>query len=213
MGGLRQCFQEQVHETRFDDTECWRDGASIQQDCGGFGAADRHQPLRPFPPHNTAAHFDSYPEGIRSFEEMNDQTSYNRQKAYGQSKLANVLFAQELAERVKEKNILVNAIHPGGVDTELGRYIIELLKDFFGETVSNFVEEHLAPRGGRGLWYPRDASLTQLYAAVSPKLRSQRISGKYYHPIARLTEPDPHCQNKTLQKMLWDMSERVTGYN
>lgn len=142
---------------------------------------------------------------------MNDPTLYNRQKSYGQSKLANVLFAQELAERVKEKNIVVNSIHPGGVDTQLARYVIDLLKGTFGQTVSDFVENHLAPKGGRGLWYPRDASLTQLYAAVSPKLRSRRITGKYYHPIARLTEPDPHCRNMTLQKMLWDMSEKVVG--
>lgn len=204
---LLPMMENSTHNTAAID-----DGETTLLSTGGWGGLGGGGP-RTIVAVSSAAHFDSYPEGIRSFEEMNDQTSYNRQKAYGQSKLANVLFAQELAERVKEKNILVNAIHPGGVDTELGRYIIELLKDFFGETVSSFVEEHLAPRGGRGLWYPRDASLTQLYAAVSPKLRSQRISGKYYHPIARLTEPDPHCQNKTLQKMLWDMSERVTGYN
>ena len=44
---------------------------------------------------SSAAHYDSYPDGILpSIEAMNNETSYDRGKAYGQSKLANVLFAQ-----------------------------------------------------------------------------------------------------------------------
>ena len=63
---------------------------------------------------SSAAHYDSYPEGIRmSIAEMNDEDMYDRAKAYGQSKLANVLFAQELAKKTKNKNILVNSVHPG----------------------------------------------------------------------------------------------------
>ena len=36
----------------------------------------------------------------------------------------------------------------------------------------------------------RDAALTQLYAAVGPKLKDQKTTGKYFHPIARETVPD-----------------------
>jgi NAD(P)-dependent dehydrogenase (short-subunit alcohol dehydrogenase family) len=44
---------------------------------------------------SSAAHYDSYPEGILpSIAAMNNETAYDRGKAYGQSKLANVLFAQ-----------------------------------------------------------------------------------------------------------------------
>lgn len=60
------------------------------------------------------AHYSPYPEGIlRSIEEMNDEKRFSNMEAYGQSKLANLLFAQELASRVKSDNILVNAVHPG----------------------------------------------------------------------------------------------------
>ena len=60
------------------------------------------------------AHYSPYPEGILgSIEELNDEKRFKDMSAYGQSKLANVLFAQELADRVKDDNILVNSVHPG----------------------------------------------------------------------------------------------------
>ena len=63
---------------------------------------------------SSAAHYSTYPEGILgSIEEMNNEERYDDMNAYGQSKLANVLFTQELAARVKGDNVLVNVIHPG----------------------------------------------------------------------------------------------------
>ena len=63
---------------------------------------------------SSSSHYSTYPEGILgSIEEMNDEQRYDDLSAYGQSKLANVLFTQELAARVKGDNVLVNAIHPG----------------------------------------------------------------------------------------------------
>jgi len=80
---------------------------------------------------SSAAHYRSYPEGIKlSLKELNDESSYSSVLAYGQSKLANVLFAQELAERVKSKNILVNSIHPGAVTTELVRHMVDTMKSY-----------------------------------------------------------------------------------
>jgi NAD(P)-dependent dehydrogenase (short-subunit alcohol dehydrogenase family) len=51
--------------------------------------------------------------------------NYQPWVAYGQSKLANVLFTYELARRLpKDANCTVNALHPGVVDTELARYLL-----------------------------------------------------------------------------------------
>jgi len=160
-------------------------------------------------PVSSAAHYDSYPAGILpTIEAMNTEATYDRAKAYGQSKLANVLFAQELAERVKDKGILVNAIHPGGVDTELGRHLIDGAKSLFGEGAADFLQDKVLPKAGRGSWHPSDAALTQIYAAVGPKLKAEKTTGKYFHPIARENEPDLHCKNKTLQKNLWELTEK-----
>eukprot|EP00927_Polykrikos_kofoidii_P019043 TRINITY_DN18877_c0_g1_i3.p1 TRINITY_DN18877_c0_g1~~TRINITY_DN18877_c0_g1_i3.p1 ORF type:complete len:396 (+),score=40.15 TRINITY_DN18877_c0_g1_i3:73-1188(+) len=155
-------------------------------------------------PVSSAAHYDSYPEGIRpTIASMNDEKTYSRQLAYGQSKLANVLFGQELSERVKAKGILVNSIHPGGVDTDLLRHVIDVIARF-SSSAATLVQSQV----GSLTWHPRDASLTQLFAAVGPKLRQGKITGKYYHPIAREARPDLHTFNATLQKHLWSMSEQ-----
>ncbi|KAK3220671.1 hypothetical protein Dsin_014641 [Dipteronia sinensis] len=65
----------------------------------------------------------AYREGIR-FDKINDQSGYSSFGAYGQSKLANILHANELAKRFKEDNvnITVNSLHPGVIDTSLFRY-------------------------------------------------------------------------------------------
>lgn len=49
--------------------------------------------------------------------------NYSPTQAYGQSKLANILFTKELAKRLKSTNIHVYALHPGFVQTELDRHI------------------------------------------------------------------------------------------
>jgi len=156
---------------------------------------------------SSSAHYASYPEGVRlSLDTLNDESLYRADLAYGQSKLANVLFAQELASRVREKGILVNSIHPGAVDTELQRHGIKMVRKFIGDTAADLLG-HLMPNADRGFWHPKTAALTQVYAAVSEKLKKEKTSGKYFHPIARLTKPDPHTFNQTLQTGLWELTE------
>lgn len=59
-----------------------------------------------------------------------DRTEYDAFGAYGRSKTANVLFAVELDRRLKDRNIRVTALHPGGIMTELLRYTTpDMLQD------------------------------------------------------------------------------------
>jgi len=159
---------------------------------------------------SSAAHFDSYAEGILPLDQMHSESKYVRAKAYGQSKLANVLFVRELASRAGASGVLANAVHPGGVETQLARHAEKFVAGIFGAAVQQYLTQKLLPLV---LWHPRDASLTALYAAVSPAVREGKVSGKYFHPIARETRPDPHAFNATLQKMLWRMSEEVVAAN
>jgi len=157
---------------------------------------------------SSSAHYTSYPEGVHlSIDALNDESRYRRHLAYGQSKLANVLFSQELASRVSDKGILVNSLHPGAVDTELTRHASNVARKFVGDTGANLLRDYVLPSAKRGFWHPKTAALTQVYAAVSEKLKKEKISGKYFHPIARQTKPDPHTFNSTLQKGLWEMTE------
>ena len=109
-----------------------------------------------------------------------------------------MLFAQELSERLAGVGVFVNSVHPGGVDTELFRHIFDLIESKIGISI-----EFL--KGRMGTWHPRDAALTQVYAAIASQVK---VSGRYFHPIARENKPDPHAQNKSLQKLLWSVTEK-----
>ncbi|XP_020966952.1 short-chain dehydrogenase TIC 32, chloroplastic isoform X2 [Arachis ipaensis] len=72
---------------------------------------------------SSEAHRFTYSEGI-CFDKINDESSYSSWRAYGQSKLANMLHANELTRRLKEDgaNITANSLHPGAITTNLFRH-------------------------------------------------------------------------------------------
>jgi NAD(P)-dependent dehydrogenase (short-subunit alcohol dehydrogenase family) len=160
-------------------------------------------------------HYESYPEGVRlSVAALNDPATFDELKSYGQSKLANVLYAQELAVRLRPYGILVNSVHPGGVDTNITNKLGETIQTDYPFLSDVFLRVGVVKKIKELLtlilWSPKDAALTQLYAAVSPEVISKRIHGKYFHPIARETIPCPvHASNVTLQKGFWDFTEEV----
>lgn len=164
----------------------------------------------------SCAAWQTYPEGVKlSLAEMNDEAAYDAGKAYGQSKLANILFAQELAGRVEKDNILVNSIHPGGVDTSLARHVkdkaVAVLDKISPELSKFYIDYVFDPLFEAACWNPSVASYTQIYTAVGPKLLREKITGQYYHPIARQHTPPEHAANPVLQKGLWELSEEVVA--
>ena len=58
-----------------------------------------------------------------------DHTPYAEFVAYGRSKTANVLFAVEFDRRHKDRGVRATAVHPGGIQTELGRYMTTEVRD------------------------------------------------------------------------------------
>lgn len=55
--------------------------------------------------------------------DLNSEKSYNSVGAYGQSKLANVMFTRELAKRLTGTGVTVYSLHPGVISTELSRHL------------------------------------------------------------------------------------------
>merc|ERR1719354_940242 len=160
---------------------------------------------------SSSAHYRTYNHGVgASLEQLNDEENYQFQMAYGQSKLANVLFSLELAEREKEREsgVLVNVIHPGAVETELSRYFVDGLRKKLG--VFSAIIEPILGILSQIAWDSDTASLTQVYASVGPKLLSEKITGKYFHPIARENPPNKQfAHNQQLRADLWALSEQV----
>lgn len=123
---------------------------------------------------------------------------------YGQSKLANILFANGLAER--HPKILANSCHPGAINTELLRgpgASYGQWAQTIGDAISHLFSEYL----GITLTPPQGA-LTQLYLGTSDEVRKQEITGKYYQPIAL---PSTHSASVTKENAdkLWSTTEQI----
>jgi len=114
--------------------------------------------------------------------------------AYGRSKLANVLFTYELARKLGDKKITVNAVHPGRVGTDIFKADLSI----FGPIVK---------------WYFSRISLTPeqgadntIFLAASAEVEG--VTGKYF--AKREAVPSsPLSYDEELAKQLWDFSERL----
>lgn len=127
---------------------------------------------------------------------------YGPWAAYGRSKLANVLFAQELAHRFgSESGVYVNSLHPGGIRTNLGRHIPAT----GGERLEMVFKLLVSPL----MMSPEQGAVTQLFLATSPVVEQRNITGEYFHPQARSMQPSKLVTVEN-RKALWDLSMQLT---
>ncbi|MEV4571401.1 SDR family NAD(P)-dependent oxidoreductase [Nonomuraea sp. NPDC049419] len=138
------------------------------------------------------------------FDDLQWERSYSRVGAYGQSKLANLLFTYELQRRLAPHGTTVAvAAHPGASSTELARNTPALLRP---------VIDGLAPLV---LQSPAMGALPTLRAATDPAV----LGGQYYGPGGRnqimghprLVTSSPQSYDMPLQQRLWAVSEDLTG--
>jgi NAD(P)-dependent dehydrogenase (short-subunit alcohol dehydrogenase family) len=139
--------------------------------------------------------------GNIDFSDLNwEQRKYKTSNAYGDSKIANLYFTYELANRLKNEanGPVVTAAHPGWTKTELQRHsgMFLFLNNFFAQKVEI-------------------GTLPTLRAAVDPEAQS----GDYFGPsgFSELrgnpvkVSSNKRSQDKEAAKKLWDMSEELTG--
>lgn len=140
---------------------------------------------------SSVAHICPYKGGIR-FQKINQKNSYQNKLAYAQSKLANILQANELSRRLQEEgaNITVNSVHPGLIMTPLMRHSALLMRIFRAFTCI--------------LWknVPQGAATT-CYVALHPSLKG--VTGKYYYDCNEY-KPSKLARDEALAKNLWDFS-------
>lgn len=117
----------------------------------------------------------------------------SRWPAYGQSKLANILFTRELAKRLDGTKVTANSLHPGAVKTELGRHLGIL--HYIALPVQMFVKT------------PKSGAQTTIMLAVDPDV--ENVSGKYFADCAILAE-SKGAQDDETAAWLWDASEQIT---
>lgn len=137
-------------------------------------------------------------------------SNYEDGKAYGQSKLANLLFAKELQQRYPNKNFTAYSCHPGVIVTDLARYMDPVLEA--GMQSKPLFERMIAT--GLQYWFATSfmqsqaGALNQLHLATADPASLE--DGAFYHPVGRpVTPTHPQGSNETLQSLLWDETERV----
>ena len=142
---------------------------------------------------------DSHYNGKIDFESFTKDKGYFITKAYAQSKLANVLFTAELAERLTGTQVTVNSLHPGFVKTDIGNKNTQWYAKLFWSLASRI--------GGISV---EAGAKTSVYLASSEDVKG--VSGKYFDKCM-LKDPAPLAKDKALQKELWQKSEQLCPIN
>jgi len=130
------------------------------------------------------------------FDDLMMAKRYSQFRAYGRSKLANILFARALARRLVGTTVTVNALHPGVVRTNL----------FNGHSALSRVG--VATIGRLFMISPEEGSKTSVYLAASPEVEGR--SGGYYSDC-RLIEPSAAALKDEDGERLWEISARLVG--
>ncbi|HEY3343731.1 MAG TPA: SDR family oxidoreductase [Anaerolineaceae bacterium] len=133
--------------------------------------------------------------GPMNFDDLQSQHySMSGFRAYGQSKLANVMFTYALARRLQGSGVTVNALHPGTVNTGFGKNNPGWMK--LGMAVSSLFS--ITPEQG---------AQTTIYLASSPEVEG--VSGKYFDRCQPVRS-SPASYDEAAQERLWQISEELT---
>ena len=137
---------------------------------------------------------DAHRSGVMRWDDLQFTRSYNGWAAYAQSKLANILFSNELARRLEGTGVTSNALHPGFVATRFAHNngiiwggLMALMQRLFGIT-------------------PEEGAQTSIYLATASEVAT--ISGRYFVK-SRETSPAPQAQDMAAAARLWEITERM----
>ena len=135
---------------------------------------------------------------------------YDRWKSYGQSKTANALFAVELNKRLADRNIEVFSVHPGVIDTGLGKHLgIRDYLMFIPLMLIGAIKRKSVPAG----------AATQCYAATAPEIAGRGGSFLADCKIAEVSPQKkrdmtvvwPYALDPEAAERLWSLSEEMLG--
>jgi WW domain-containing oxidoreductase len=144
---------------------------------------------------SSAAHRQAPKEGIQ-FDNLSGEKGYTPWRSYGQSKLANLLFAKELARRLAGTRQTANAVHPGVIRTNLSRHMNPAARVVFSMVGPLFLKSV-----GQG-------AATEVFVATHPSVA--QVSGEYFADC-NVAKPRADANDAAMAKKLWDVSENIVA--
>ncbi len=129
------------------------------------------------------------------FDDLQCAKGYSGFKAYGRSKLANILYTRELARRLAGSGVTANCLHPGLVATR------------FGDEAGGWTGR-LFPFVKRFAIPPEQGAQTIIYLASSPEVAA--VSGKYYDK-QKVRKPSDAARDDQAAALLWERSAALAG--
>ena len=148
---------------------------------------------------NVGSHAYSFVKGMK-FDDLQSENQFKPLKVYAHSKLANNLFTIELAERLRAQGITCNVLHPGAVNTNLGKQ---------GKGLVASLVKFLSKYAPFLFVTPEKGAATSNYLCESDEVAN--ITGKYFVDC-RQVQPKPWAEDKEAAKRLWALSEEMTGF-
>ena len=133
--------------------------------------------------------------GTMDFEDMQSRRKYRGFPVYGMTKLANIMFTYELAERLDGTGVMANCLHPGSVGTNFGQNNRGAMALFF-RTFKPFMRS------------PEQGADTLIWLASSPEVDG--VSGKYFSDRKEI-EAKKVAYDPAARRRLWEISEDLTG--
>ena len=133
--------------------------------------------------------------GRINFEDLMGEKKYKPMKAYGQAKLANLLFTYELARRLAVTGVTANAVHPSAVRTNFGKGMKGRWRIFLWLGSLLLID---AEKGAE----------TSIFVASSPEVEG--ITGKYFVK-KKERKSSKRSLDQTAARRLWEVSSKLTG--
>ena len=132
-----------------------------------------------------------------NFDDLQSHRSYRGFGAYSQSKLANVMFALELARQLKDSAVAVNAVHPGSINSNFG-----------GDGDSGFMGWGISTFGKAVLATPEQGARTSVLLASSNEVPVLGATGGYWSH-GRRWKPSRRARDLDQAARLWEVSEKL----
>lgn len=138
-----------------------------------------------------------------------EKEEYNKLAAYGQSKTANVLMTLELDRRYRERGVRATAVHPGLIDTELGRYFTEEEMVFLKGGIPEGMGMKTVSQGAATTVWA--ACIEDFYAIAAHFCEDCAVADEISHPDENGRGVLPHALDMEMAAKVWSLGEQWSG--